>query len=140
MNKRKQLTPSQRLLVYEKTKGKCAYCGIDINYKEMQIDHVTPLHRGGTDTQDNRFPACRSCNHYKSTLTLEEFKEAIERFNGVLLRDSVTYKNAVRFGQIKPTPHEVVFYFERMEDTPYRNCTAQEQRNQNHEIIYKQGL
>lgn len=30
------------------------------------------------------------------------------------MRDSVTYKNAVRFGLVEPKPHKVVFYFERL--------------------------
>ncbi len=32
----------------------------------------------------------------------------------VLTRDSVTYKNAVRFGQVIPNKHRPVFYFENM--------------------------
>ena len=31
----------------------------------------------------------------------------------MLERDSVTYRNAVRFGLVTPTPHPVIFYFER---------------------------
>lgn len=59
-------------------------------------------------------PSCRSCNHYKSSALLEQFRKAVERFPSVLMRDSVTYKNAVRFGLIHPTPHKVKFYFEKM--------------------------
>ena len=32
----------------------------------------------------------------------------------VLARDSVTYKNAVRFGMVVPSPHPVRFYFEKI--------------------------
>lgn len=38
----------------------------------------------------------------------------IERMPDVLMRDSVTYKNAVRFGLVTPTPHKVEFYFEKL--------------------------
>ncbi|MDD3410251.1 MAG: hypothetical protein PHY12_05515 [Eubacteriales bacterium] len=34
------------------------------------------------------------------------------------MRDSVTYRNAVRFGVIKPCPHKGVFYYERYVDDP----------------------
>lgn len=78
----------------------------------MQVDHVIPLRKGGVDALENMLPACRSCNHYKSTLTLEQFRRAVERMPEVLMRDSVTYKNVVRFGMVKPTPRGVVFYFE----------------------------
>ena len=68
--------------------------------------------RGG-DTLDNMLPACRSCNHYKSKSTLEGFRRMVESMPAVLMRDSVTYRNAVRFGLVTPAPHPVTFYFER---------------------------
>ena len=68
--------------VYDKYNGKCAYCGCDITLKEMQIDHLVPLYRNDSDEQLNRgkirtndmsnlMPSCLSCNHYKSTFTLD---------------------------------------------------------------------
>ncbi|MEG0780029.1 MAG: HNH endonuclease signature motif containing protein, partial [Oscillospiraceae bacterium] len=80
----------------------------------MQVDHVVPLKRGGVDEFENMLPACRSCNHYKSSMTLDGFRAALERMPGVLMRDSVTYKNAVRFGLVAPSPHKVRFYFEKL--------------------------
>lgn len=89
--------------------GHCAYCGCKIEYNEMQIDHVIPLRRGGADTLENMLPACRSCNHYKSTLDVEDFRKMIEKMPDTLMRDSVTYKNAVRFGVVIPNKVSVVF-------------------------------
>lgn len=66
------------------------------------------------DVMSNYLPACRSCNHYKSTLSIERFRMCVERFPSVLMRDSVTYKNAVRFGLVVPNPHKVEFYFEKL--------------------------
>ena len=57
-------------------------------------------------------PACRSCNHYKSTLDLEQFREAIENMPAVLTRDNATFKNAVRFKVVDVTHKPVVFFFE----------------------------
>jgi hypothetical protein len=31
----------------------------------------------------------------------------------VLARDSVTYRNAVRYGLVVPKPRKIIFYFER---------------------------
>lgn len=31
----------------------------------LQIDHVTPISRGGSDTEDNLCLACELCNQYK---------------------------------------------------------------------------
>ena len=96
--------------------GHCAYCGCKITLKQMQVDHIVPLSRGGTDTTDNMYPACRSCNHYKHTLDIETFRRYIERMPQTLKRDSVTYNNAVRFGLVIPNPHEVKFYFEQVQE------------------------
>ena len=44
--------------------------------------------------------------------TGEGFRKNVENMPAVLMRDSVTYRNAVRFGLVTPTPHPVRFYFE----------------------------
>jgi len=112
--KRKAFSKEDRAAVYVKTGGRCAYCGIEIKPSQMQIDHVFPVMLGGTDDMRNLMPTCRSCNNYKSTLTLSKFRNAVERWPFVLARDNVTYRNAVRFGMVKPIPHDVTFYFERI--------------------------
>lgn len=115
--KRRKLTKAERLEVYQKTGGHCAYCGCELDFDAMQVDHVVPLNgwsEQGEDAMDNMLPACRSCNHYKSRSTLEGFRRMLEAMPDVLMRDSVTYKNAVRFGLVKPQPHPVTFYFERL--------------------------
>ena len=79
--KRKALPKSVRMAVYSKCNGHCAYCGCDLQYKDMQVDHVIPLNgwsEQGTDTFENMLPACRSCNHYKSRSTLEGFRKMVE--------------------------------------------------------------
>lgn len=117
MNQRRKLTKDERMAVYRKTNGHCAYCGCVLEYKDMQVDHIIPINgwsEQGEDTMDNMLPACRSCNHYKSRSTLEGFRKMVENMPAVLMRDSATYKNAVRFGLVTPTPHPVKFYFEQI--------------------------
>lgn len=114
--RRRKLTKDERQQVYRKCHGHCAYCGSRLKYENMQVDHVVPLNGysvQGTDTLDNMLPACRSCNHYKSSQPLESFRRAVERMPDVLQRDNVTYQIAVRFGMIRPKKRKVVFYFER---------------------------
>ena len=114
--KRRRLSKQERQQVYRKCHGHCAYCGSRLKYEDMQVDHVIPLNgysQQGTDTLDNMLPACRSCNHYKSSQPLESFRRAIERMPDVLQQDNVIYQIAVRFGMVKPRRKRVVFYFER---------------------------
>ena len=120
--KRRRLTKIQRQQVFDLCAGHCAYCGCAITLQNMQVDHLIPMeleaialssgHDG--DSLENMMPACRSCNNYKSSLTLEKFRLAIYRWHDVLSRDSVTYRNAVRFGQVRPAQHVPQFYFEKI--------------------------
>lgn len=136
--KRKALPKSVRIAVYQKCNGHCAYCGCDLQYKDMQVDHVIPLNgwnEQGTDTVDNMLPACRSCNHYKSRSTLEGFRKMVEAMPDTLMRDNVTYKNAVRFGLVIPNKKPVVFYFEKITKLKFRRHIMT--KEQIHEALCK---
>lgn len=119
MEKRHKLTPDERRTIYDKMGGRCAYCGEALAYEDMQVDHVMPL-RGfdddSGDTLNNMLPACRSCNHYKRGNTLEGWRKILEATPATLERDCYTYRQAVRFGMVTPTPRKVTFYFERLCD------------------------
>lgn len=113
---RRKLSKSERMQVYEKCKGHCAYCGCELEYKDMQVDHVKPLKGGGKDELSNMLPACRSCNHYKHTLDVEGFKRYLGGISHRLMRDSIPFQVAVRFGMVRHMGDNVTFYFERCEE------------------------
>ena len=110
MVKRRRLTKAQRLQVYEKYGGKCAYCGNHISLAEMQVDHIKPLALGGADDISNFAPACRICNYYKSTLTIEKFREQLGLLKGRLEKD-FTYRLALKYGLIRVFTKPVGFFF-----------------------------
>jgi 5-methylcytosine-specific restriction endonuclease McrA len=56
--------------------GACAYCGSKLM---IEIDHRTPLMRGGSNLIENILPACRRCNRRKGTMTEEEFRAFLQR-------------------------------------------------------------
>lgn len=96
--------------------GHCAYCGTEIDYKDMQVDHATPLRIGGADDISNYMPACRSCNHYKATLDVEGFRKYLSEIHKRLMRDSIPYQVVKRFGIVKYVSDNVKFYFEELRD------------------------
>ena len=109
--KRKKLTKEERIEIYNRFDGRCGYCGEKIDIKDMQVDHIVALRVGGTDTLDNMICSCRSCNHYKSTYTLEIFKKQLQEIPNKLLRDSAIFRIALRYGLIEIKDKEIEFYF-----------------------------
>ena len=48
--------------------GRCYYCGMEVPAKELTLDHVVPLVRGGRSTKGNCVAACKECNSKKQHL------------------------------------------------------------------------
>ena len=112
--------------VYDKCSGHCAYCGIEITFKQMQVDHIKPLYRNdkvetlevwgverGTDEMDNLNPSCSRCNKWKSTFSLEMFRTIVENSIDRMERDTPNFRLARDYGLIEVKQNPVVFYFER---------------------------
>ncbi len=49
--------------------GVCYYCQKKFPPKELTMDHIVPLARGGTTTPGNVVPACKDCNKKKGVDT-----------------------------------------------------------------------
>ncbi len=49
--------------------GNCHYCGEKFAAKELTMDHVVPLSRGGLSTRGNLVPSCKPCNQSKGLAT-----------------------------------------------------------------------
>jgi 5-methylcytosine-specific restriction protein A len=50
-------------------KGLCYYCGKKVDPKELTMDHIVPLGRGGKSTKGNVVACCKDCNNKKKYLT-----------------------------------------------------------------------
>jgi 5-methylcytosine-specific restriction endonuclease McrA len=60
-----------REYLLEKFGRKCAYCGME--KVPLQVEHIVPKARGGTDRVSNLTLACEACNKKKGNQTAEEF-------------------------------------------------------------------
>lgn len=117
------LTKKQRAELREKFGGRCAYCGCQLGEK-WHADHIEPIVRNDwlkiprgpdwpeRDTIENMNPACPPCNIDKHSLSLEHWRQMIERSNEVLMRDVSTFRRAVRYGLVTVNAPAVVFHFE----------------------------
>jgi len=53
--------------------GRCHYCAAQVPPKELTLDHIVPVSRGGRSTKGNCVPACKACNSSKQLLTPVEW-------------------------------------------------------------------
>jgi 5-methylcytosine-specific restriction protein A len=58
--------------------GVCHYCGQTFLPKELTLDHILPLARGGRSTKGNCVPACKECNNKKRDLLPLEWQEYLD--------------------------------------------------------------
>lgn len=114
------MNKQDRLKVYEKYNSHCAYCGKEIAYKDMQVDHIRPqrdymealVEGKNLDDLDNLNPSCRRCNHYKRSLDLEGFRDYIKTLHERIAKDYIT-RVGLDFGIVILKPFDGVFYFEK---------------------------
>ena len=55
--------------------GRCYYCGRRFEPRELTMDHIVPIIRGGKSTKGNLVPACKDCNNKKKYLLPIEWDE-----------------------------------------------------------------
>jgi len=61
-----------RANIYARDEYKCQYCHKKFAERELTLDHVKPVVRGGKKTWENIVAACMRCNQRKSDRTPEE--------------------------------------------------------------------
>ncbi|MFC1826791.1 HNH endonuclease [Thermodesulfobacteriota bacterium] len=59
----------------------CYYCARLFKPKDLTMDHIVPLARGGRSTKDNLVACCKECNNKKKTLLPIEWEEYMENLN-----------------------------------------------------------
>ena len=99
---------SIREKVWLKYDKHCGYCGKNIEYKDLQVDHMTP----GLESFDNYMPTCRRCNHYKRWRNLKWFRVLMLDLH-TRINDTYIIKVAQDFHMIPEIePFNGRFYFE----------------------------
>lgn len=115
-----------RQLIFNKYKGRCAYCGCELE-KGWHVDELLPVKRIIGDygvwtgkyehperlTINNQMPSCPSCNINKHSMTLEDFRGLVAGFMFHLNHRNTQYKIAKRYGLIEETIKPIIFHFEK---------------------------
>jgi len=80
-----------REYLLQKFNHSCVYCGItDV---PLELDHVKPESRGGSDRTSNLVVSCTVCNRDKGSQPVEEFVEDEEKLSWIKKRQDETMKD-----------------------------------------------
>lgn len=69
----RSISKSLRFEVFQRDNHTCQYCGRKAPEVELEIDHLIPVAKGGTDDFDNLITSCEDCNGGKSAKLIESF-------------------------------------------------------------------
>lgn len=85
--------------------------------KDMQVDHIQSVYwYNGANDIENYNSACRMCNFYKSTRTVEDLKKELGKLLSRLEKVFI-FRLAVKYGLIQKTDNPIEFYFEKQNKT-----------------------
>lgn len=130
----RRFSAEEKRRILKKTNGHCAYCGKLITYKTMSVDHVTPRCRYSkaeyADRLSNLLPACRKCNQYKHTRTLEEYRQYMRQAH-LRLRTYYVTQILERYGIVELHPWNGLFWFESHADSKNDSDNDSENGSQN---------
>ena len=62
-------------------KGRCYYCCNLFKARELTMDHIVPIVRGGKSTKRNVVPCCKMCNNKKSYLLPVEWSDYLKKLS-----------------------------------------------------------
>lgn len=113
--------------VWNKYDKCCAYCGIELEYKQLQVDHIEAHWHNceennsyrvtkGKHEIENFNPSCARCNRWKSTFDIEGFRNEIQQQLIRLKRDSSNYRMALDYKMIIEDNKPIEFFFERWQN------------------------
>jgi 5-methylcytosine-specific restriction enzyme A len=58
--------------------GVCHYCRRRLPARELTMDHVVSIARGGRSTRSNVVPCCKDCNNRKKHLLPSEWQDYLD--------------------------------------------------------------
>lgn len=63
--------------------GVCRYCHRRVGPRNLTMDHVVPMGRGGRSTRGNVVPACKDCNSKKQSMVPVEWQAYLHSLGAV---------------------------------------------------------
>jgi hypothetical protein len=112
-NRGKKDEQKLRTKVWFKSKGHCWYCGCHL-YDKWEIDHFEPK-RNYPEKKgdfDNLVPSCIPCNRFKTTFTIEDFRQNLQAQIKRARKKSINFRMSEKYGLLTTNEKPVTFFFE----------------------------
>lgn len=65
---RKPISTRKRFEIFKRDSFTCQYCGVKPPKTPLEVDHIIPVSKGGTNDEHNLITACFDCNRGKSNI------------------------------------------------------------------------
>ena len=95
--KRKSLSKKTRFEVFKRDDFRCQYCGNVPPKVILEIDHLTPVSKGGDNDINNLITSCFDCNRGKTNIKLDRVTPAISENLKVLKQKEEQLKEYRKF-------------------------------------------
>lgn len=124
--KRKGLSKKLRFEIFKRDSFKCQYCGATPPSVVLEVDHISPVSKGGENDIDNLVTSCFDCNRGKGANSLDCIpdtlvqKTAVAKEKEAQLKEFNKLKSAIKTRKTKQT-NKVAASFE--EFFPGRSLT-----------------
>ena len=81
-----QCAPDQdtKTRLYTDQQGQCNACGVEMEIRHLEIDHIIPRAKHGGDYYENYQLLCGHCNRVKGDRTMEYLRVKLKRMNETL--------------------------------------------------------
>ncbi len=102
---RPRFSPREKEALYKEQGGKCNGCGRKVAKVDLEVDHIIPLSKGGSDRFNNLQLLCSRCNSSKGDGTMAQLRKRL-RQQGVVKsspRKTAATKTARSARKTKPT-------------------------------------
>ena len=84
MSKRKNVSNKTRFEVFKRDNFTCQYCGKSAPEVVLNVDHIEPVSKGGSNDISNLITSCFECNNGKET-KLSDKSELEKQHNELIL-------------------------------------------------------
>ncbi len=76
-----QISGIDRYEVLKRSGGRCELCGVSIEERRLEVDHIVPRKLGGSDDPSNLQALCWLCNANKGARDSTDFRQMREEFD-----------------------------------------------------------